>query len=191
MAALSRLASLQAHLLVFLDKYPKTLQELQQPRSLVRILATLAILNALRKVESMSMCVLTNTSCPETQLTYGALPPNFGTDDCHSVLSSTQPSPSRIPVHHIFLHRVRSPIRQKVRYLIRERLGNMPNLRRASHTHAHVISLNLCSHYFLPLVHKQHGKIARVGKLHVRKLMCIWKHCGHILTPIPMLVLLT
>ncbi|KAG0359463.1 hypothetical protein BG005_000767 [Podila minutissima] len=50
MAALSRLTSLQVHLLAFLDKYPKTLQELKQPRSLVRVLATLAILNALRKV---------------------------------------------------------------------------------------------------------------------------------------------
>lgn len=55
MAALSRLVSLQAHLLAFLDKYPKTLQELKQPRSLVRVLATLAILNALRKVKSVCL----------------------------------------------------------------------------------------------------------------------------------------
>lgn len=61
MAALSRLASLQARLLAFLDKYPKTLDEFKQPQSLVRVLATLVVLNALRKVETLprfSMCVL-------------------------------------------------------------------------------------------------------------------------------------
>ncbi|KAG0344961.1 hypothetical protein BG004_004049 [Podila humilis] len=50
MAALSRmLASSQTTFLAFLNKYPKTLQDLKQPQSLVRVLATLALLNALRK----------------------------------------------------------------------------------------------------------------------------------------------
>ncbi|KAG0357541.1 cytochrome P450 [Gamsiella multidivaricata] len=50
MAVLSTLSSLPALLRVFLDKYPKSLQDLKKPRSIARVLITFAVLNALRKI---------------------------------------------------------------------------------------------------------------------------------------------
>jgi len=51
MAAVSkRIADLPGMLLAFLDKYPKTVQDLKKPRMLARLLITFAVLNSLRKV---------------------------------------------------------------------------------------------------------------------------------------------
>ncbi|KAF8930172.1 hypothetical protein BGZ58_008423 [Dissophora ornata] len=55
MAALSRLSTLSALLKSFLDKYPKSLQDLKRPRSIIRLLITFATLNALRKVPKDDM----------------------------------------------------------------------------------------------------------------------------------------
>ncbi|KAG0048105.1 hypothetical protein BGZ83_006899 [Gryganskiella cystojenkinii] len=50
MAALSKLSELPESLLAFLNKYPKSVQDLKKPRMLARILITFVILNSLRKL---------------------------------------------------------------------------------------------------------------------------------------------